>query len=394
MKTQIVRNLSKILFALIIVFAAFSAKAQQTDDLLNVLVKKGVITEHDADSLRADAALKAQAKKDQEAKNALPGVGFGKYLRFGGVLQVRYQGFDQASKFNAFDLHRIRLIESGNVTDDWSYYVQTEFGGAGVKLVDAYTTYKIADWLKFNAGQFKIPFSLESLTGDPALEFIDRSQVVEALAGRSTDVISTTGIGTAAAPGNQQGRDIGISINGSFAKLNDTYLFDYTFGVFNGSGYDIGTDNNNRKDIGGRLAIHPVSGLVIGGDFYNGVAYYGNPAKNQKRNRGGFDARYVIGGLSLQAEYDKGTDGSIKRDGYYGQAAYFVWPKKLQLAAKYDTYDPNKAIGTDRESIYTGGINYFFNNYAKFTVDYLDRREQNIPQVKNNIIEAQLQLTF
>ena len=164
--------------------------------------------------------------------------------------------------------------------------------------------------------------------------------------------------------------------------------------MFNGAGYDVTGDNNSRKDIGGRLAIHPIKDLVIGADFYNGVAWYGATAKNQKRNRGGFDARYVIGALSLQAEYDKGTDGSIKKDGYYGQAAYFVLPKKLQLAAKYDSYDPNKAIGTDRANIYTGGVNYFFNNWAKFTVDYLFRHEEATTQIKNDIIEAQLQLTF
>lgn len=379
---------------LVLLIPALISKAQQNEDLLNLLVKKNVLSQTEADSIRSDQAIKEQAKKDKEAKSALTGVGFGKYLRIGGVLQERYQGFEQSTKFNSFDLHRARLIVQGNVSDDWSYYTQTELGGASVKLVDAYTTYKIADYLKFSAGQFKIPFSLESLTSDPALEFIDRSQVVEALAGRSTDVISTTGVGTGAAPGNQQGRDIGISIGGNFFKVNDNYILDYTFGVFNGAGYDVTGDNNSRKDIGGRLAIHPIVNLTIGGDFYNGVAYYGNPAKNQKRNRGGFDARYVIGGLSVQAEYDKGTDGAIKRDGWFGQAAYFVWPKKLQLAAKYDTYDPNKAIGTDRANIYTGGINYFFNNWAKFTIDYLDRHEEATTQIKNNILEAQLQLTF
>ena len=386
--------LKKLLILIALFLPATLSVHAQTDDLLNVLIKKNVITQQEADSLRSDAALKAQAKKDQEAKNALPGVGFGKYLRIGGVFQERYQGFEQSTKFNSFDIHRARLIIQGNVTDDWSYYTQTELGGGSLKTVDIYTTYKIADYLKFSAGQFKIPFSLESLTSDPALEFIDRSQVVEALAGRSTDVISTTGVGTASAPGNQQGRDIGIQINGSFFKLNNTYLVDYTFGVFNGAGYDVTGDNNSRKDIGGRLAIHPIKDLVIGADFYNGVAWYGATAKNQKRNRGGFDARYVIGALSLQAEYDKGTDGSIKKDGYYGQAAYFVLPKKLQLAAKYDSYDPNKAIGTDRANIYTGGVNYFFNNWAKFTVDYLFRHEEATTQIKNDIIEAQLQLTF
>ncbi len=193
--------------------------------------------------------------------------------------------------------------------------------------------------------------------------------------------------------GNQQGRDIGIQVNGSFAKVDDHYLFDYTLGVFNGAGYDVTTDNNGHKDIVGRFTVHPIKNLDISGDFYDGQGNYGTPAKNYLRNRGGFDARYVIGGLSLTAEYDKGTDGVIKRDGWYGQAAYFVVPNKLQLAAKYDTYDPNEVTANVRTEIYTGGINYFFNKWAKFTVDYLDRREA-VAQIPNNIFEAQLQLTF
>jgi len=65
----------------------------------------------------------------------------------------------------------------------------------------------------------------------------------------------------------------------------------------------------------------------------------------------------------------------------------------LQLAAKYDTYDPNEITKNVRTNYYTGGVNYFFNNWAKLTVDYIDRREE-VTQIKNNIFEAQLQLTF
>jgi len=371
----------KTILLLSIIFSTIAAKAQQNEDLLNLLIKKNVLTQQEADSIRADQAIKAQAKKDKDGLHTIT-IG-SKALQLSGILQERYQGFAQTGVNNAFDLHRARLIVSGSISDSWSYYTQTELGGTGVKLVDAYTALKITDYLKFQAGQFKIPFSLESLTPDGQLEFIDRSQVVEALAGRSKDVI-----------GNSQARDIGIQVNGSFAKVDERYLFDYTFGVFNGAGYDVTTDNNNRKDIGGRFSVHPIDNLIVSADFYNGVANYGTPAKNQKRNRGGFDARYVVGPLSLQAEYDKGTDAAIKKDGWFGQVAYFVIPKKLQLAAKYDTYDPNKIITTDRAKVYTGGVNYFFNTWAKITVDYLARHEETTTQVKNDIFEAQLQLAF
>ena len=362
-----------------ILFTINTANAQQNDDLINILLKKHVISQQEADSLRADQALKEQARKDKENQHDIT-IG-SRALQIRGLLQTEYEGFQQAGVNNTFLLHRARLDVKGDIDDNWNYEVYTEFAGT-TKLLDAYTTYKIADYLKFTAGQFKVPFSLESLVQDSQLEFIDRSQVVNALAGRQADVI-----------GNQQGRDIGIQISGSFAKADGRYLFDYTLGVFNGAGYDVTTDNNSHKDIAGRFTVHPIKNLDVSADFYDGQGNYGTPAKNYLRNRSGFDARYVIAGLSLTAEYDKGTDGVIKRDGWYGQAAYFVILKKLQLAAKYDIYDPNKAVKTDHTWIYTGGVNYFFNSWARLTLNYLDRREE-VTQIPNDIFEAQLQLTF
>ncbi|HEY2582509.1 MAG TPA: porin [Mucilaginibacter sp.] len=363
-----------------ILFTTTTLKAQQNDDLINILLKKNVISQKEADSIRADQAIKEQARKDKENQH---GITIGsKALQISGLIQTEYQGFQQTGVNNAFSLHRARLDVKGDIDDNWNYEVYTEFAGT-TKLLDAYSAYKIADYLKFTAGQFKVPFSIESLIADSQLEFIDRSQVVNALVGRQTDVI-----------GNQNGRDLGIQINGSFLKIDGHYLFDYTLGVFNGAGYDVTTDNNSHKDIVGRFGVHPINNLVVSANFYDGQGYYGTPAKNQLRNRGGVDARYVIGGLSLQAEYDKGTDGIIKRDGWYGQAGYFIIPKKLQLAAKYDIYDPNKKIATDRTEIYTGAATYFFNSWARFSVNYLDRHEETATQIKNNILEAQLQLTF
>ena len=371
--------LTKPLLLFTFIVTAVTVKAQQNANLLDVLIKKGVITQTEADSLRTDEARRQQATKDKENQH---GITIGsRALQISGLIQTEYEGFQQTSVNNTFLLHRARLDVKGDINDNWNYEVYTEFAGT-TKLLDAYTTYKIADYLKFTAGQFKVPFSLESLIADSQLDFIDRSQVVNALAGRATDVI-----------GNQNGRDIGIQVNGSFVKIDNRYLFDYTFGVFNGAGYDVTTDNNNRKDIAGRLSVHPVNNLTVSADFYNGVGFYGTPAKNEKRNREGIDARYVIGALALQAEYDKGTDGIIKRDGFYGQATYFILKNKLQLTGKFDTYDPNDAIANVRTNYYTGGLNYFFNDWARLTVNYIDRHEE-VTQVKNNIFEAQLQLTF
>jgi phosphate-selective porin OprO/OprP len=378
-------HLKRALLILTILFSAIASKAQSNDELLNLLIKKNVLSQQEADSLRADLALKEQQKRDKEKENQHNISISSRALQISGLVQARYQGFEQSGVNNSFDLHRARLDAKGNITDKWSYEVYTEFA-ASTKLLDAYTSYQIADYLKFTAGQFKIPFSYESLISDSQLEFIDRSQVIEALAGRSKDVI-----------GNQNGRDIGAQVSGSFAKLNDHYLFDYTFGVFNGAGYDVTADNNNHKDIVARFGIHPIKGLDFGGSLYSGedipaaTAKVPNPV-TQARNRYGIDGRYVTGPLSITAEYAHGTDAAIHRDGWYAQAGYFVLPK-LQLLAKYDTYDPNKVIKTDRSTIYAGGINYVFNKWTKLSVDYLDKREEAI-QIKNNILEVQLQIAF
>ncbi len=366
-----------------LVFSALFVKAQNNDELLNLLIQKKVVSQQEADSLRSDLALKEQVKRDKENQH---GITIGsRALQISGLLQTEYEGFEQSTKLNTFLLHRARLDVKGNVTDNWSYEVYTEFAGVTPKLLDAYTTYKIADYLKFTAGQFKVPFSAESLTSDADLLFIDRSQVVNGLAGRSTDVI-----------GNQNGRDIGAQLTGSFAKIDNRYLFDYYFGVFNGAGYDVTTDNNNQKDVVGRLVIHPIANLSIGADFYIGQDVFAvgtAAAATHKRNRQGIDGTYVWNKLSLTAEYDRGTDATINRNGWYGQAAYFVWSNKLQLAARYDTYDPTQTITTDRTTYYIGGANYFFNKWAKLAVNYIDAREQTV-QIKNNIFEAQLQVTF
>jgi phosphate-selective porin OprO/OprP len=376
----------RALLIAIILFSAIASKAQSNDELMNLLIKKNLLTQQEADSLRSELALQQQQKLDKEKANQ-HNISIGsKALQISGLIQTRYQGFQQSTVNNAFDLHRARLDAKGNITDQWSYEVYTEFA-ANTKLLDAYTAYKVADFLKLTAGQFKVPLSYESLVSDSQLDFIDRSQVVEALSGRSKDVI-----------GNQVGRDIGIQVSGSFAKLNDHYLFDYTFGVFNGAGYDVTTDNNNHKDIAARLAVHPIKGLDFGGSLYEGedIPLATTKAPNpvtQARNRYGFDARYVTGPLSVTAEYLHGTDASIHRDGWYAQAGYFVLPK-LQLMAKYDTYDPNKVITTDRSIIYYGGVNYVFNSWTKLAVDYLYKHEETTTQVRNNILEAQLQIAF
>jgi len=359
-------------------FLSLIAKAQNNDELINMLIKKKVLSQKEADSLRASFTAKEKTKRDTQ--KAFP-LSLGRALNLTGLFQERYQSFQGTSGIDGFDTRRARLDFKGAITDNWDYELYVEFAGTPA-LLDGYTTYKFADYLKISAGQFKIPFSYESLVSDSQLELIDRSQVEESLNARAKDVL-----------GNQNGRDIGAQVNGSFIKLKDSYLFDYTFGVFNGNGINR-ADNNQDKDVAGRFTAHPISNLSISYDFYHGRDIFGTITTTQLRNRQGFDAHYAYGALSVTAEYDKGTDAAIKRDGWYAQVAYFVIPKKLQLAGKFDTYDPNKLVATDRSKWYIGGVNYFFNPWTKLYINYSYKREEVVAQSLNNLLAAEIQVQF
>ena len=120
--------IKRALFVLTILFTSIITKAQSNDELLNLLIKKNLLSQQEADSLRSDLAIKEQAKRDKEKENQHNIFIGSRALQVSGLIQARYQGFEQSTVNNAFDLHRARLDVKGSITDKWSYEVYTEFG--------------------------------------------------------------------------------------------------------------------------------------------------------------------------------------------------------------------------------------------------------------------------
>ena len=369
-------------------FSILSGYGQTSNDVLNLLTQKNVVTQTEADSLRADNAIKQQ---ETDAKKKSFPVVAGKGLQISGFTQVRYQFLEQEGKVNGFDIRRARLDFKSTISPYWGYKVQVELAGAP-KLLEAYGELKLYDYFNVTLGQFKVPYSLEGLTSTPKLEFIDGSQVVDALTGRKADIISATS--------DQQGYDIGVQAGGSFLKIKDLPLIDYKVGVFNGTGPNI-ADNLKEKDVVGRLVFHPIKGIDIGGFAYKGFAYYNNnSSKNSTiqthdRNRYGAEFSGEYKRASLRAEYLEGKDGATLRNGYYVSVGYFVLPQTLQVLAKLDNYDPNidKAVTKDNLTNYTGVVNYYFNPNTRIQLGYTIKKEQ-AKEVKNNQIVVQFQLGF
>ena len=137
----------------------FSAKSQSTDDVLNLLIQKNVVSQKDADSIRAEAAITSQANLAKV--KAFP-INAARKITVAGYTQVRYQALEETGKIDGFDIRRARVDLKGTFSPYWGYRLQFDLAGTP-KLIDAYAELKLNDYFNFTIGQAKIPFSLENL---------------------------------------------------------------------------------------------------------------------------------------------------------------------------------------------------------------------------------------
>ena len=281
---------------------------------------------------------------------------------------------------NTFRMRRVRLSVDGKLSKTVSYKIQGDFTRSPM-LVDAFIKYKPCREFAIQLGQFKTPFTLESPINPVNLEIFDYGENVQQLGGYS-DICGIKAIG----------RDIGIMATGSLfpvEKNGETAynIVDYAVGVFNGNGVNV-IDNNNRKDVVGRLEVHPgLKDLTLSGSYYYGQ--YQTIDDHGTRNRWSAGVQYNDGKLVLRSEYFDGTTGYHTVDpeasfieqyrssnGYYAVAGYnFMVGKdksqKLMPVLRYEHFEPgNTNITVDGTNWYTVGINYWPLKSVNFKLDY------------------------
>lgn len=280
---------------------------------------------------------------------------------------------------NTFRIRRVRLSVNGNLTKNLSYSIQGDFSRSPM-LVDAYVKYNPCKEFAIQAGQFKLPFTLENPINPLNLEIFDYSESVQKLVGYS----DVCGVGTL-------GRDIGIMVSGNLFQPEgkDFSLVTYYVGIFNGNGANI-LDNNNRKDIVGRIEIHPMlKSLTLSGSYYHGY-YFKDTINNGLRDRWSAGLQYNDGDLVIRGEYIQGTTGynvytwgnhdgysmTVSEDffnsrGFYAVAGYnFRFGKDhsqtLMPVLRYEQFT-HDGYSTD---YYTAGINYWPVKSLNFKLDY------------------------
>jgi phosphate-selective porin len=167
---------------------------------------------------------------------------------FAGPGVVDYQRADGTGLKTNMRLSRLRLELAGRILKHWYFWVAGEFGGTQpldatqrptsfATAADAFIGYDAATWFRIQVGQFDVPFTMENVTSDKWLSFMERSLTVRAVG----------------APYN---KDLGVMVRGESPAGHLSYAL-----AFVGGDGQNRPSVDNRGDGMGRILFRPFAGL-------------------------------------------------------------------------------------------------------------------------------------
>lgn len=303
---------------------------------------------------------------------------------------------------STFDFRRIRTNISGNAYGkNIKYKIEWDSSLANVDLRDAYIEITHIPWANILAGQTTV-FTRQFLTSSSAQQMIDRSATGDEFRFN----------------GDERKRGIAIHSN----KILDGKV-DYLVGVYNPQVRATDNDVNTMLYLA-RASYYPFGPYVsymesdleytesfkahIGGGI--GFEQFGH---NEQDDRDEVDNTQLLAefgfkyrGLSLAGEYHNrkrkvldaleasnllgagfaavGAGESLNDQGFFVQGGYFIIPKRLEIAGRYELIDFGRnhpedgALGrVDNKRFYTAGLNYFLNGRDhKIQLNYIHREEE------------------
>ncbi len=331
-------------------------------------------------------------------------------LVLGGFIQANFEDGDVSAfegRFgltalkDRFRLRRARINLTGDFAENFDFKIEGDFensdgissGRTAFEATDIFVNWHQFPEAQIKVGQWKAPFGLEQLTPDTKLFFIERSLPTGALT-----------------PERQIGAQIwGKPFTNIWPEQKD--LLTYYAGIFNGNGRNTTVNDNNNFMYVGRLELMPLHGtlfgqetsLKLGADVLNSRDDKGTNISQtlnllvntdgslspftlpgaDERTAWSVDAWFNFGPFDLIGEYlsedvDGRTVNGVKPgfadfdpSGWYVQGSYFLIPKKLQAAVRWEELDPAQVTNDGIRSI-TGGLNYYIHGDAiKLMVNYI-----------------------
>ena len=355
----------RILIGVLAIALPMSINAQVKPVKPNQEPKQVKVEKVDKEKLEKEKLEKQERREKQKGGLEMP--------RISGFVQGMYQAnlSDEGElKDNTLRMRRVRLSVDGNLSKTVSYKIQGDFTRSPM-LVDAFIKYKPCREFAIQVGQFKTPFTIESPINPVNLEIFDYGEAVQQLGGYK----DVCGVGAL-------GRDLGVMATGSLFPVEgeEGYKYsivDYSIGVFNGNGAN-NLDNNNSKDLVGRLDVHPgLKEITLSGSYY-----YGKYTKDENidctRNRWAAGAQYNDGKFLLRGEYIGGKTGiwdvanPYNSNGYYGVVGYNfqAGEQKIMPVLRYEHFTKDTGIVNGGTNWYTAGINYWPLKSVNCKLDY------------------------
>ncbi|MDR2622115.1 MAG: OprO/OprP family phosphate-selective porin [Dysgonamonadaceae bacterium] len=328
--------------------------------------------------------------KDAFTSEAFQLYGYGQIID--NISQHPNLGLARTTSNNSFDVARAILFATGRsgTQKQFGYMLMYDFGPSAC-LHELYGEWLPQDALNVRFGQFKIPFTIENPMSPTKVETIYFSRSVAAMSGSTGDFNQLESNGVKG--GAKAGRDAGLQLSGRLFKKDDFFRIEYYTGLFNGTGFNT-KDNNNHKDFIGTVYYQPVKGLRIGGSIYSGKlnAPIYSMRGNHVRDLWTIGAEYNSKKFYARSEYIAANNGGLKRDGYYGSAAWKLIPGKWEVLGKYEYYDENKSVIDNEISDITAGVNYYLAFLTRIQLNYI--YTDNKALGANNAVAAQLQVFF
>lgn len=254
----------------------------------------------------------------------------------------------------------------GDPLPNFSYNLQADVAHA-LYLLDASVTWKISESIRITSGQFKIPFSTESLAPDNLDIPIERARAVNSLAPGRDDGV--------------QGRDTGVEASGRIGRL------EYAAALLRGQ-LIVHSPAVHYRAAAGRLIVHPLRGLTAGGDWYGSYSVMSGPPKR----RADAEGSYERGPLRLAAEQLSAHDGALQRRGGYAVASWRL-TRGWQPLARADWLTTNIAKPNTSSVVYVAGVNFYWRKSVKVGINTGAQHDQG-PRGFTSVFLAQTMLSF
>jgi hypothetical protein len=261
----------------------------------------------------------------------------------------------------------------------------TTFSG----LEDAYL-----DWdasrrglFRVRGGQFKVPFGRQEFTSSEKQEFVDRS------------ILSFE---------FTKSRDVGFMVWGATKESR----LAWALGPFNGNGRNRPANDNGKLQWNARLTFQPWGDvgyseadfeskdrplLALEGEFEHNDRHGVSNAHDFRDRIFGRNGVFKYRGLFLFGEYfwrerTPEIGDAFGSNGYHAQAGYFLVRNRVEVAARWASWDPTDAVSGDAITELAGALNYYLHRHKlKATGDFRRLRDERRDETAH---ELRLQVQF